>query len=298
MTAFPDAPAASVIVPTCNRPTRLPAVLAALARQSPVPGGFEVVLVDDGSDPPLDPNNLGDPPGLDVRRLRTANRGPAAARNLGARHARGRILAFTDDDCEPDPGWLGGLARRHALATAATIVGGSTVNRLTANPFATTSQNLITIGYAHYNRDPDRARFFASNNMSVPREEFLRLGGFDERFRTAEDRDLCDRWQHSGRTLTYAPECVVRHAHEMGLGGFLRQHFAYGRGARRFHVERLRRQGGGGIVEWPYYRDLFASLVPPAGRHATPALALSLLAAQVANLLGFCAEAWRHRRAP
>lgn len=286
----PVAPAATVIIPTFNRPAQLATALRGLARQLPVPGGFEVLVVDDGGDPPLDERTLADTSGCDCRVLRTANGGPAAARNHAARRARGRILAFTDDDCEPDPGWLRGLVLRHDAAAAPRIVGGRTVNRLPANPFAATSQNLITFGYAHYNRDPERARFFASNNLSVPRAEFALVGGFDERFQTAEDRDLCDRWVHSGRTMTYAPECVIHHAHAMGLTGFWRQHLAYGRGAYRFHAEHRKRVPDHRIVEWPYYRTLLASMLPPRGAHASPPLAFALGVSQVANLLGFFLE--------
>ena len=288
-----DDVAATVIIPTFNRPAQLVTALRAVARQESVPGGFEVIVMDDGGDPPLDERTLGEASGCPCRVLRIPNGGPAAARNVAARHARGRILAFTDDDCEPDPGWLRGLVLRHDAADAARIVGGRTVNRLVTNPFATTSQNLITFGYAHYNRDPDHARFFASNNLSMPRRDFMRIGGFDERFRTAEDRDLCDRWLHSGGTMTYAPECVILHSHAMGLAGFWRQHLAYGRGAYRFHAEHRKRQPEHRIVAWPYYRTLSASMLPPRGAHASPSLVFALGVSQVANLLGFLLE---HRR--
>ena len=285
-----DVVAATVIIPSFNRAAQLATALRALSRQLPVPGGFEVIVVDDGGDPPLDERSLTAASALACRVLRTCNGGPAAARNLAANHARGRILAFTDDDCEPDPDWLPGLVRRHNSAHSPRIVGGRTVNRLSSNPFSGTSQNLITIGYAHYNRDPERALFFASNNLSVPRQEFAKVGGFDERFRTAEDRDLCDRWVHTGRTMTYAPECVILHAHAMGLAGFWRQHVAYGRGAYQFHAEHRRLHPYHRIIQWPYYRTLSASMLPPQGAHATPTLAFALCVSQVANLIGFLSE--------
>lgn len=282
--------AATVILPTYNRPAQLVTALRALARQQSVPGGFEVLVVDDGGDPPLDERTLRGESGMDCRVLRTANGGPAAARNHAAGFARGRILAFIDDDCEADPSWLRGLILRHAAGDTPRIVGGMTVNRLASNPFAATSQNLITLGYAHYNRVPDRACFFTSNNLSIPLAEFRRMGGFDECFRTAEDRDLCQRWVHSGRTMTYAPECLILHSHAMGLAGFWRQHLAYGRGAYRFHAKRRKNEPDLRIVQWPYYRMLFASMLPPRGAHASPSLAFALGLSQVANLLGFFLE--------
>lgn len=285
-----EALAATVIIPSRDRPAQLTKALRALAHQIPVTGGFEVLVVDDGSEPPLDGPALVAASGLPCRVLRTSNHGPAAARNLAAHHARGRLLAFTDDDCEPDPTWLHRLLLRHGQQSDPRIIGGRIINRLVTNPFAATSQNLITIGYAHQNRFPERARFFASNNLSVPRRDFLLVGGFDERFRTAEDRDLCDRWIHSGRTMTFAPECRVHHSHAMGLSGFWRQHFAYGRGACCFHLARRKRYPAARVVEWPYYRMLLRSTLPPGGRQSTPSMLFALAVSQWANLLGFLWE--------
>jgi len=72
------------------------------------------------------------------------------------------------------------------------------------------------------------------------------LGGFDASgFPFAsEDRDFCDRWLASGRTLRYAPDAVVRHAHDLDLPGFVAQHVAYGRGAARYQRVRAARGTG------------------------------------------------------
>jgi hypothetical protein len=100
----------------------------------------------------------------------------------------------------------------------------------------------------------------------------------------------CRRSSTECRTMTYAPECVIHHAHVMGLAGFWRQHLAYGRGAYRFHAAHRRRKPDHRIVQWTYYRTLLASLLPPRGAHATPALVFALGVSQVANLLGFFLE--------
>lgn len=280
-------PALSVIIPSRNRPEALQRLLDALACQQPVPGGFEVLVVDDGSDPPLDQELMAALAGNRVRLLHTPNRGPAEARNLAALQASGHWLVFTDDDCLPEATWLQRLLVRHRESDQPRLIGGRTVNRLRDNPFAATSQNLITIGLKLQSLSGDLPRFFPANNFSVPRQEFLDLDGFDERFRTAEDRDFCDRWLFSGAAMIFAPECLVHHAHEMGLIGFCRQHFAYGRGAFRFHCKRRHRRCGQGIVAWPYYRALLHSILPPHGVHASPPMALALGLAQIANGLGF-----------
>jgi GT2 family glycosyltransferase len=102
-TSDPPAPAASVVVPTRDRPADLRRLLAALARQR-TGRSFEVIVVDDGSEPAIDPSVLGElRAGRLVRRL---GNGPAAARNAGAAVARGEYLLFTDDDTEPAPTWV------------------------------------------------------------------------------------------------------------------------------------------------------------------------------------------------
>ena len=80
--------------------------------------------------------------------------------------ARGEFLAFTDDDCESDAGWLRALAQRLAQ-TPDRIVGGRTINALRTNPYSETSQTIIDVAYAHFNRDGSDAYFFASNNLTL-----------------------------------------------------------------------------------------------------------------------------------
>src|SRR6266542_3472340 len=87
----------SIVIPTRDRPSSLRACLAALANQQNVTGEIEVVVVDDGSVRNVEPSLAGWPGGP-VRLLHQANAGPGAARNRGAREARGRVLLFLDDD--------------------------------------------------------------------------------------------------------------------------------------------------------------------------------------------------------
>jgi GT2 family glycosyltransferase len=102
-TPYQDALDATVVIPTKNRPQSLLRTLEALATQH-TRRSFEVIVVDDGSKPPL---TLEPGPALpSLRLLRTAGRGPGPARNAGIREARGRIVVFTDDDTEPAAGWV------------------------------------------------------------------------------------------------------------------------------------------------------------------------------------------------
>ncbi len=274
----------SVIVPTHNRPRQLRDCLTALAQQEFPRDQYEVIVVDDGSEPPVEV-----PDGVTL--LRQPNAGPAAARNAGARAARGEWLAFTDDDCAPSPGWLAALA-----AEARCMAGGRTVNALRENCYAEASQLLIEYLYGYYNADPQQARFLTSNNFALPAAEFRALGGFDTALRRAagEDRDLCDRWLAAGHAMIYVPGALVEHAHELTLRGFWRQHFQYGRAAFYFHQQRARR--GAGRMRMEPVGFYLRLLRYPFGRAPESFRQAALLAlSQAANALGYFAERFRAR---
>ena len=289
----------STIVPTYARPEHLRDCLEALACQEHPRQDYEVVVVDDGS-PESPVTIVADfERRMDVSLLVQENAGPAAARNAGAARARGALLAFTDDDCRPEPGWLAALARAHAAAPDR-LLGGTTDNALADDLYAATSQMLIDHLYEYFNADPDDCRLFTSNNFAVPTGAFHELGGFAGEFPLAggEDRELCDRWVASGRRMRFVPEAVVQHFHGMTLRAFARQHFGYGRGGYVFHRRRSGREPlrveplsfYAGLVAHPFRRRA------AAGWRAVGATLLMLLS-QVANVSGFFYEAWRQRRA-
>ena len=281
---FPDF---SIIIPTYNRPAQLEHCLEALVRLEYPRERFEVIVVDDGSVLPIGDVIASFRPSLDLSVLAMSNGGPGAARNRGAAQARGTYLAFTDDDCIPASGWLQALDRR-ATSVPGAMLGGRTINALPGNLCSVLSQLVVEVAYACANADPDDARFFASNNLVVPADGFRRLGGFDPGFTTAEDRDLCARWRRRGGRLVYTPEALVCHAHQLTLRGLWRQHFAYGRGAYRFH----RRHGRGWRfdIDRRFYRDLAGRPFREERGQRAARLAVLLAVQQAANAAGFLAE--------
>ncbi|MBA3243333.1 MAG: glycosyltransferase [Acidobacteria bacterium] len=282
----------SLIVPTYERPAQLASCLGALARLDYSPERFEVIIVDDGS--AVAPASVVEQfrESLDVSLYSQKNSGPASARNFGAQHARGAVLAFTDDDCEPDPLWLRALAARFAR-TPDRIVGGRTLNALPLNLYSETSQTIIEAVYAHFNADPEDARFFASNNLAIPAGLFRELRGFDETFNTSEDRELCDRWLARGFRMTYAPEAVVRHSHVLTLRSLWSQHFGYGRGARRFHHARATRGEGRFKPDMDFYLKLLRASSSQTRKTRAAQLTALLLWSQLANTAGFFYERLR-----
>jgi glycosyltransferase involved in cell wall biosynthesis len=276
---IPNGPEYSIIIPTYRRPDPLRRCLEAITSLDFARDRFEVLVVDDGSgDPPLDVVASFES-SLDVQLLRARHGGPASARNTGARSARGRTLVFTDDDCLPRPDWLSAIDRWMSDRDEPIAVGGRVVNVLD-DVCSAASQGIVDFLYEYYGEHPTAWRFFTSNNLAVPRAEFLDLGGFDAGFRrvAAEDRDLCERWRAAGFDLHYAPDAVVGHAHTLGFRAFNRQHFVYGRGAVDLHRARARRGARAlrleparfylGLMTYPLRRSRGARSVVLSALHA------------------------------
>lgn len=285
----------SIIVPTFNRPGQLAACLSALRRLDYSRERFEVIVVDDGGAEPL-PAVVAVGQELDVTLLAQPHGGPAAARNTGAARARGDVLAFTGDDCAPTADWLVVLADWLAERPEA-AVGGRMVNALGDNPYSTASHLLIEYLYRHYNAVPQRARFLTPNNLAVPAGAFAAVGGFDTSFvhGAGEDREFCDRWLARGHSILYCPEAQVRHAHPLSLGSFCRQQFSYGRGSRRYHESRARRDAGRIRLEsLSFYVNLVRYPLARPSQSRRVRLALLMLLSQVANTAGFLWQGRTH----
>jgi GT2 family glycosyltransferase len=192
-------------------------------------------------------------------------------------------VAFTDDDCCHASDWLTRLEGYFEKYPKA-MVGGRPVNTLRSNPFSIASQLLIDYLLFSANAVPTAGSYL--NNIALPREEFVAMGGFDIAFSmSAEDRDLCDRWVRSGKQIVFAPEILIGHAHQLNWRSYWKQHRNYGRGAFQ-HL----RKGIRGPQPLGYYVRL---LIFPFTREACgSAIRSSFLLgiAQVATAVGLLQE--------
>jgi len=285
----------SVIIPTRNRPQQLRSALEAIAQTDFPLDALEVIVVADGEGQGLEAVVAEIESPIATRVVEQSQAGPAAARNAGAACSRGRYLAFMDDDCLPTPGWLSAL--KEALdASPEALVGGRTINVINGNRCSEASQLIQEIVYSHYNGQPDRASFLASNNMALGAADFASLGGFDPSFWFAsEDREFCDRWLWDDRPMHYVANAVVRHAHELTLASFCQQHFRYGRGAAKYHRTRADRGSGKFSDHVSFHANLNNWLTPTVeGSVVRQAQTRALLLAwQGANALGFLWERFR-----
>ena len=221
---LPAEPDVTVVIPTRDRPHRLVRCLAALEDQTLERGRFEVIVVDDGSTVPV-----AVPEGVRVVR-RDVPGGPGAARNAGWPLARAPLVAFTDDDCEPGPGWLAAVL---AAARPGAFVQGPTLPAAPPGMFSYTVSR------------PAPGLWFETTNVAYPRSVLEGLGGFDPAFRrSAEDTDLALRALQHGVELVWAPGAVVRHALlRVGAVGKLRRAWRWDETALLFKRHpRLRRR--------------------------------------------------------
>jgi len=194
---------ATVVVPTYRRPDLLDRCLSALVAQEFDPGACEIIVADDAQSEATrrQVDLWSNRSKIPIRYLApVATHGPAAARNAGWRAARGHVIAFTDDDCIPDPRWLA-----EAMATlqgdAAAVVG-RVIVPLPERP-------------TDYERDAaglEKAEFVTANCF-VRRDVLEAVGGFDERYAEAwrEDSDLHFALLEHGYRIHRAPQAIVVH---------------------------------------------------------------------------------------
>jgi len=164
----------TVILPTrCPHPERLRRTLEGLARQTLPPDQWELIVVDNGSDPPVD---LGGTPAardsVNARVIREAKIGLTAARLAGMRAAVGEILVFVDDDNVLAPGYLEAAARRFAERPTLAAAGGPVVPEWEVAPPAWTRDyhGLLAL------RDLGPAVRFAPGGAKAEWPEFAPVG--------------------------------------------------------------------------------------------------------------------------
>lgn len=199
----------SVVVPTFNRPALVLRCLQHLIRQDIPASLFEIIIVHDG-------------PGLASREAvecflsssasiyspvqyyeQPFRAGPAAARNFGCRMAKGHLIAFTDDDCLPQPGWL------KAFLEAA--------EKNITEEIAFTGRLQVPVSSLPTDHEKNTQRLetstFIMANCCCTKKAFGKVRGFDERFTTAwrEDSDLEFSFRKLHIPIVRVPGAIVVH---------------------------------------------------------------------------------------
>ena len=249
-------PGVSVVVPTRGRPEALARCVAALEAQTVA---VEVVVVEDAE-----------------------GRGPAWARNEGVRRARGEVVCFTDDDCEPVVGWVEALTKPILAAEAEASTGPVSVGA-EATAADRAWETIVNYLQVRASAPGTASPGFAVTANLAARRSLLERFPFDESFPAAagEDRDWGERMARAGAPPRFVPDAVVVHQSGMSIRAFLRQQYRYGRGAARYRAGAPGRRPGS--------PSFYAGLIR-AGFRAGFAPGLMVLAAQAATAVGVIRE--------
>lgn len=233
----PVEPVASVVIASDRVDTALLECLRSLQEQAGA-ASFEVLVA--SSEPPQVPF------AFPVRWVEVDSRNPAERRNRAAREARGRFLAFLDDDATAEPGWL---AAGTGALEACPIVGGPDLGPAGA-PYAERVSDLllstpwIGSGVPAHERQPRAGPVRSPHdvalcNLFVRKEAFEALGGFDESFGyIGEDTDFVRRAIRAGMGAVLDPKVRVRHRRRKFPAAYLAQRWRYRVKTGRLLVER------------------------------------------------------------
>jgi glycosyltransferase involved in cell wall biosynthesis len=225
---------ASVCVPTYNRHDLVLQTLDALQRQSMPPDRYEVVVVVDGSSDKtaeaLAQLQLRCP----FRWVWQENQGLSAARNAGARLAQHDVLIFLDDDLLATPGLVGAHLDAQARHRDVLVQGFYPVAPGHLRTGASLFYDQVfreSLESLQAPNAPSRWPIWGGN-ISVRRDTFTRLGGFDQQtFREygGEDTDFGLRLAGLGIPFVFEPRALAHHLHQVGYPAYRRQAFHEGR---------------------------------------------------------------------
>jgi GT2 family glycosyltransferase len=271
-----ELPPVSLVIATRDRPVGLVRCLTGLIEGDRPPA--EIVIVDQGvrsveheAAETVRTRSV-------LRYIRRVGGGVASARNAGVLAATSDLVAFTDDDCVPAPGWLSALVQ-----ACAPPVAGATGRVL---PLQSSRTNLVPMS----SRTRDEPRVYGPGGVSPPWEVgtggnlLLRrhvledVGGFDERFgpgarfKAAEDIELLQRVLTAEYVVAYAPEAVVYHEMKTRRAR-LASRVPYGFGMGAFVASRVGRDHQASKLARPYARMQATTLVRGI-RSGSPRVAL------------------------
>ena len=235
--------AVSVAIATCNRPDALARCLRGILSGRVLPA--EIVVVDQG-DLAAEVVDSHAQEVIQIVHIRQQRLGLSASRNRALEAASADRVAFTDDDCVPDPGWLEAMDRTFNLPNAPDCVTGPLLPLGAARPGS----------YATASRASTTPREFAGRclpwdvgtgaNFAATRKVLELAGGYDLRLgvgtpaRAAEDIELIYRLLSLGARIRYEPAAIMRHE-RIDRQKRLSNRFGYGAGIGTMSVLVARR---------------------------------------------------------
>jgi hypothetical protein len=218
-------PDVSVVIVTWNGRQHLDICLAAVAAQQGV--ATETIIVDNGSTDGTAELIRSGYPWVKLVAL-AENRGFAGGNNAGAREARGRFVAFLNNDTSPDPGWLRALLAGIDEPAGFALTTSRIVYMHDPDVIDSAGDGMLRWGgaYKRHHGEPTSMAPVTEEVFGVcgaacmmPKAVFDDIGGFDEDFFAShEDVDLSYRARLRGYRCRYVADAVVRHVGSATLG--------------------------------------------------------------------------------
>lgn len=287
-------PSTSVVIPTYNRAERLVRVLTSIEAQTDCQP-FEVVVVSDGSTDDTDAVLATLEIDVPLRVFSQPNQGPASARNRGVREAHGDLIVFIDDDVVAGPGLVGAhqAAHRHRskLVTIGPMLDPADHEM---SPWVRWEQRMLAKQYGAMTdgRFEATARQFYTGNAAIRRDEIVAAGGFDDRFRRAEDVELAYRLADRGATFEYCADAVGFHYAERSYRAWREVAYTYGRNDIVFARDR------GQTWIYGFIGDKLCEHRPPIRALVRSTLGRRRVARSVVSVLGAAGTLAARCRAP
>ncbi len=199
---------ASIIIPAFNSEKSI-GVCVRACKDQVFKGSFEVIVVDDGSTDST--KRVAEEAGAIV--FSQENRGPAAARNFGAKKSRGGILVFLDADCVPEKNWLFEMLKPFDDPSVVGVQGAYKSKQVSL--VARFVQFEVEERYELMEKNARSLDWIGSYSAAYRRKDFFEVGGFDESFPIAsgEDPDLSFRLAKAGKKLVFNRRAIVYHTH-------------------------------------------------------------------------------------
>lgn len=176
---------------------------------------------------------------------------PAEKRDIGVKNARGKIIAFIDDDAYPAPVWLEKAMDLFDKNQVAAVCGPGILpakTNLTEKICDAVFKSRLGSGGYSYRFAPKKERYvddYPSMNFLIKKDVFDKLGGFNNNYWPGEDSKLCEDlvYKEKGKIL-YHPDLVVYHHRRNDFFAYLKQHGNYGyhRGAFFAHGDKNSRR--------------------------------------------------------
>jgi len=210
----------SVIIPVYNGEKILARCLASLQSQTIPRDKYEIIVVDDGSKDGT--RKVAE--GFNVNVISQKNQGPAAARNIGVKTAKGNIALFIDADCAAAPNWIEEMTKPFSNPDIVGVKG----------TYKTAQKSLIArLVQIEYEEKYERMKrfpyidFIDTYSAGFRKNIFQKYGGFNTSFPTAtvEDQEFSFRLAKDGHKMLFQPDAFVYHLHQSTLWGYMRRKF-------------------------------------------------------------------------